>query len=96
MPVGAVTYCAERAEGLHRDVLFNYDLELPADFRPVNADGEISEFYLWPIERVMETVRESDAFKFNCALVAIYSLVRHGLISPDHPDYMEILRGLRG
>ena len=96
VPVGAVTYCAERAEGLRRDVLFNYDLELPADFRPVNADGDISEFYLWPIERVIETVRESDAFKFNCALVVIDFLVRHGLISPEHPDYVEILRGLHG
>lgn len=96
VPVGAVTYCVERAEGLRRDVLFNYDLELPPDFRPVNADGEIAEFYLWPIERVIETVRESDAFKFNCALVVIDFLVRHGLISPDHPDYVEILRGLHG
>ena len=96
VPVGAVTYCSERSEGLRRDVLFNYDLELPPDFRPVNADGEISEFYLWPIERVIETVRNSGEFKFNCALVVIDFLVRHGLISPDHPDYEEILRGLHG
>ncbi len=96
VPVGAVTYCVERAEGLRRDVLFNYDLELPPDFRPVNADGEIAEFYLWPIERVIETVRDSDAFKFNCALVVIDFLVRHGLIPPDHPDYVEIVRGLHG
>ena len=78
------------------NVLFNYDLELPPDFRPVNADGEIAEFYLWPIERVIETVRNSGEFKFNCALVVIDFLVRHGLIFPDHPDYEEILRGLHG
>jgi len=96
VPVGAVTYCVERKEGLRRDLLFTYDLELPPDFRPVNTDGETSEFYLWPIERVIQTVRESDAFKFNCALVVIDFLVRHGLISADHPDYEEILRGLHG
>ena len=95
VPVGAVTDCVERPEGLRRDVLFIYDLELPADFRPVNTDGEVAEFYLWPMDRVIGTVRDTDDFKFNCALVVVDFLVRHGFISPDHPDYMDVLRGLR-
>ena len=95
-PVGAVSYCAERDEGLRHDVLFCYDLELPADFTPVNTDGEIAEFYLWPMRRVAETVEGSDDFKFNCALVVIDFLIRHGLIAPDHPDYVALLHGLRG
>jgi hypothetical protein len=95
-PVGAVSYCTERSEGLRHDVLFCYDLELPADFVPVNTDGEIAEFYLWPSDRVAETVRDSDDFKFNCALVVIDFLIRHGLIQPDHPDYVALLRGLHG
>ena len=95
VPVGAVTDCVERPEGLRRDVLFVYDLELPADFRPVNTDGEVAEFYLWPMDRVIETVRDTDGFKFNCALVVVDFLVRHGFIPPDHPDYLDILRGLR-
>ena len=33
-PVGAVSYEAVTEEGLKRDVLFCYDLELPADFQP--------------------------------------------------------------
>ncbi len=95
VPAGAVTDCVERPEGLRRDVLFVYDLELPADFRPVNTDGEVAEFYLWPMDRVIETVRDTEDFKFNCALVVVDFLVRHGFIAPDHPDYMDILRGLR-
>lgn len=88
--VGTIAYCTARPEGVRRDVLFNYDLELPADFRPRNTDGEVEEFYLWPIERVMETVRGTDAFKFNCALVVIDFLLRRGLIPPDHPEYAEL------
>ncbi len=95
-PVGAITYRTERREGLRDDVLFNYDLELATDFRPANRDGEIAEFLLWPIERVREIVRDTDDFKFNCALVVIDFLVRHGYIAPDHPDYVDILKGLHG
>jgi Domain of unknown function (DUF4743) len=96
MPIGAVSYTTTRPEGLRRDVLFNYDLELPEDFVPANTDGEIESFHLWPIERVIETVRDTDAFKFNCALVVIDFLIRRGWIAPDHPDYVELLRGLHG
>jgi hypothetical protein len=96
LPVGAVIYCTERREGLRRDVLYIYDLELPRDFVPVNHDGEIAEFWLWPILRVLETVRDTDEFKFNCALVVIDFLIRHGFIAPDEePDYLTLVRGLR-
>lgn len=93
---GAISYCTERAEGLRRDVEFIYDLELPPDFVPVNTDGEVAAFELWPIEAVAETVERTDDFKFNCALVVIDFLIRHGLIEPDHPEYETLIRGLRG
>lgn len=96
VPIGAVSYVTERPEGLRRDVLFNYDLELPEEFAPDNTDGEVDSFQLWPIARVIETVRDSDRFKFNCALVVIDFLIRRGLIAPDHPDYLALLRGLHG
>jgi len=95
IPVGAITYCTERPDGLRRDVIFVYDLALPATFVPRNTDGEIAEFYLWPIERVIDTVRDTDGFKYNCALVVIDFLIRHGLIPPDHPDYLNLIYGLR-
>lgn len=92
--VGAVSYVLETPEGLRPDVLFNYDLELPPDFEPRNTDGEVESFHLWPIEEVAELVRETREFKFNCNLVVIDFLVRHGIIGPEDPDYLEILRGL--
>jgi isopentenyldiphosphate isomerase len=95
VPVSAITYCAEEDGGLKPDVQFCYDLELPAGFTPHNTDGEIHEFYRWPIEKVAEIVRDTQEFKFNCNLVIIDFLVRHGLIPPDHPDYLDIVKGLR-
>ncbi|MGE5148235.1 MAG: DUF4743 domain-containing protein [Candidatus Eiseniibacteriota bacterium] len=95
VPVGAITYCAEEDVGLKPDVQFCYDLELPRDFTPRNTDGEIHEFYRWPIDKVADIVRDTKEFKFNCNLVVIDFLVRHGIIPPDHPDYVEIVRGLR-
>lgn len=93
--VGAITYCMEAEDGLKPDVQFCYDLELSADFTPHNTDGEIDAFMLWPIARVAEIVRDTREFKFNCNLVIIDFLVRHGLIAPEHPDYLEIVKGLR-
>ena len=94
--VGAVSYRVARTEGLRDDVLFCYDLEVPEDFTPVNRDGEVEEFFLWPVEQVMERMAAGDDFKFNVALVNIDFLVRHGLLTPDTcADYGEILHGLR-
>lgn len=94
-PVGTVSYCMEGENGLKPDLMFNYDLELPSDFTPANTDGEVEEFYLWPMKSVLEIVAESFDFKFNCNLVIIDFAVRHGLIGPNHPDYVAIAQGLR-
>ncbi len=94
VPIGAVTYCTERPEGLRRDVLYNYDLVLPEDFEPHNTDGEIEDFHLMSLEEVIARVSDTDDFKFNCALVIIDFLIRHGFIEPDHPDYMDLINGL--
>ncbi len=93
--VGAVSYRCERAEGLRDDVLFCYDLVLPADFVPRNTDGEVDWFELWPMAKVAARLAETDDFKFNVALVIVDFMVRRGLLGPDDPDYMAIVDGLR-
>ncbi len=93
--VGAITYCMEADDGLKPDVQFCYDLEMPADFVPRNTDGEIEEFYLWPIDKVAGIVEETRDFKFNCNLVVIDFLIRHGIIPPHHRDYVALCQGLR-
>ncbi len=96
VPVGAVTYLMETAAGLKPDTLFLYDLELDPGFEPKNTDGEVESFELWPIDRVAETVRTTNDWKFNVNLVIIDFLIRHGWLKPDdEPDYLDIVKGLR-
>ena len=79
--VGEVSYAMDRPEGLRRDLLHCYDLELPESFVPSAADGEVESFELWPIARAVERVRASDDFKFNVNLVLIDLFERLGLLS---------------
>lgn len=95
VPVGTLSYLCERPEGLRDDVVFCFDLELPADFEPQNTDGEVEAFYRWPLPEVIERLSESDDFKFNSALVVIDCLLRRGLLDPDDPDYHAIASGLQ-
>ena len=81
VPVGRIAYALERPEGLRRDLLLCYDLDLPAGFTPHPADGEVARFELWPIAQVLQTVRQGNAFKFNVNLVLIDLFIRHGLIA---------------
>ena len=43
---------------------------------------------------MQHTVEQTDAFKFNCSLVVIDFLIRHGHLAADHPDYEAIVLGL--
>ena len=81
--VFTMTYAMERPEGLRRDLLHCYDLELPQDFTPVPNDGEVERFELWPIGRVFEAVRDTDMFKFNVNVVLIDLFLREGLIEGE-------------
>ena len=94
VPVGAVSYCMQTELGIRDDVLYVYDLELPADFTPVNNDGEIVHFDLMPAADVVERVRTTDDFKFNVNLVILDFALRHGLIRVDDPEYTEVATGL--
>ncbi len=93
-PVGAIYYTVARPEGLRRDLLFVHDLELPADFTPVNSDGEIESFRLLSLDEVAAIVARGEEFKFNCALVVIDFLIRHGMIAADDPDYGALIAGM--
>jgi len=93
-PAGAVSYTTFRPEGLRDDVLFIYDLELPASFQPQNTDGEVETFYLWSLDKIRDILEQTDEFKYNSALVVIDFMVRHGFIDAEDPAYAEIVAGL--
>lgn len=83
-PVGRVSYILLNNEGLRRDVLHCYDLELPEDVTPKPNDDEVERFELWPAPRLLEAVADSDDIKFNVNLTLIDLFLREGLLAdPD-------------
>lgn len=92
--VGMTSYLRQTESGIRADVLFNYDLWLPADFTPRNTDGEVAEFLCLPVSEVADILAGSDEVKFNSALVIIDFLIRHGYLTPEHRDYQEIAGAL--
>lgn len=78
--VARIGYAMERPEGLRRDLLVCYDLDLPARWRPEARDGEVECFALMPLAEVLARVRDTDDFKFNVNLVLIDLFRREGLI----------------
>ncbi len=79
-PAGVIRYDMVREEGLRRDRLHCFDLDVPADFVPVPRDGEVESFALWPMGEVLDRLRTSDDFKFNVGLVLIDLLIRTGYV----------------
>jgi hypothetical protein len=94
-PVGIITLLIEAPEGLRVGLQFNYDLHLPADFRPRNTDGEVAEFIRMSARDLCRQLRAADDFMYDSALVNIDLLIRHGLIGAEDPDYLSLLAGLR-
>jgi len=90
----AVTYKMEVPQGVRDDVLFVYDLETPEDFKPRNTDGEIVEFMLMEARETLARARDTDDFKFNVNLILIDFAIRHGLVTPEDPEYLALVAGL--
>ena len=91
---GTLGFRARRDDGVHWGHYLNYDLALPAAFRPDNRDGEVESFHLWTAAHVLEILNETDDIAFDSALVIIDFLMRRGIIGPDHPEYTTLNEGL--
>ncbi len=89
-PVGAITILAEEDGGLWHETLFNYDLTLPDDFVPENADGEVESFELMSVAEVRQRLEASDDFLFDVVPLLADCLMRHGHLSADDPDYVAL------
>lgn len=77
---GRLSYVMANEEGLRRDVLHCFDLELPEGWDPAPNDDEVERFELWPAARLLAEVRERDTVKFNVNLVLMDLFIREGLI----------------
>jgi hypothetical protein len=102
IPTGAVSYCSlDEAGNIRRDCLFCYDLELPPNFVPTPNDDEVECFELKEVAYVLDKVIEGagdggrTGYKPNCNLVLIDFFIRHGIIDPESPMYLQLLDSLR-
>ena len=96
-PVGMLSYRHQVREGLKPDQMFCFDMELPDDFYPRNTDGEVDSFDLIHSMEVLEIIRTSRDFKYNCNLCLIDFFIRHSLVTPENePDYADLNIGLKG
>ncbi|WP_338661484.1 DUF4743 domain-containing protein [Pararoseomonas sp. SCSIO 73927] len=82
--VGRVSYVMRTEEGMRRDLLHLFDLDMPEDVIPRPNDDEVERFELWPVGKVLEAVRDTDDVKFNVNLVLIDLFLREGLV--EDPD----------
>jgi 8-oxo-dGTP pyrophosphatase MutT (NUDIX family) len=76
-PGGTISILREVPEGVQSETISVYDLELPADFRPQNQDGEVSEFKLVTFAEV-----EREVLAYEAGLVALDYLQRRRARGP--------------
>ncbi|XP_053602269.1 uncharacterized protein LOC128670546 [Plodia interpunctella] len=87
VPSGCVSFFFESERGLFPNTEYVYDLELPIDFTPRNADGEVQTFELLTAEECVQRAL-SPQFKTTGAPVLMDFLIRKGYINPENePNY---------
>lgn len=79
---GALRVTREVPEGAHDEILYAYDLELPADFQPVNHDAEVAQFLFVSPAELVELIA-AQRLTVDSALVAMDFLARRGCLRFD-------------
>ncbi len=93
---GATRASHETPEGLHAEVVFNYDLILPEGFAPKNQDGEVADFMCVPVTEVIAMLdRDPAQFTADAALTMVDCLIRRGYLDAARGDYLELIHAMR-
>lgn len=90
IPVGRLAICRAQPDGLQRETIFVHDLELPADFRPCNQDGEVVEHRLVSPVTAAQLIANrggTDVVTADASLVILDWLLRIGEIPRESPHY---------
>jgi 8-oxo-dGTP pyrophosphatase MutT (NUDIX family) len=88
-PQGSIDVCRAQPQGLQRETVFVYDLELDADFRPANQDGEAVEHRQLTMSDASKLIAADggdDAVTADASLVILDCLLRHGTLGRNSPD----------
>jgi 8-oxo-dGTP pyrophosphatase MutT (NUDIX family) len=89
--VGALRVEYGVPEGLHREILFVHDLWLPPDFTPRNTDGEVAAHYCLGVPETIEALLAGE-FTPDAGTVTVDALLRQGIVAPEDPDYLDLVR----
>jgi 8-oxo-dGTP pyrophosphatase MutT (NUDIX family) len=81
-------------EGLHREIMFAHDLWLPEDFRPQNQDGEVARLYCLSVPETIEAILAGE-FTLDAGAVTVDALLRNGVLAPEDPQYLDLVRLLK-
>ena len=93
---GAVRCKRAVDEGLHNEIIFVHDIELPESFVPANQDGEVAEFTCMPINELLRRLESTPGeFTVDATLVALDCLIRRGVVGSDREDYLDLIHALR-
>lgn len=84
-PGRSLSLLREVPEGVQAERLYVYDLPLPADFQPVNQDGEVSEHRLLGTDAVLELIAHGEV-TVDASLVTLDWLLRSGGIDAAAPQ----------
>ncbi|KAJ4007205.1 hypothetical protein NW752_007816 [Fusarium irregulare] len=96
-PAGAITLANINAKSklFHSDIIYVFDLEMPADVIPRPGDDEVEEFVLMECGEVVKRMLKGE-FKPNVCPVMIDFLVRKGFVTEENEeDFEEIKKRLR-
>lgn len=96
-PQGSIDICRPQPQGLQRETVFVYDLELDADFTPVNQDGEAVEHRQLPMSEAARLIADEEPgaeVTADASLVILDCLLRHGALGSERAE-IEALSALR-
>ena len=79
VPVRTLNIERDIPEGLQREWLYAFDIELPAGLAPCNQDGEVQGFRLLPVADALELALGT-SMTVDAALVTLDFGFRHGLL----------------
>jgi 8-oxo-dGTP pyrophosphatase MutT (NUDIX family) len=82
-PVRTLRIERDIPEGLQREWLYAFDLELPAGLVPQNQDGEVQGFRLLPLDEAL-ALALGDTMTVDAALVTLDFAARHGRLPATH------------
>ena len=95
---GTVRLFREQPDGIQRETVHVFDLDLPREFVPSNQDGEVAEYRLAMIEDVVTWIGNDEGRNVvtaDASLVIVDWLLRHDRVPRSWPAFATLSR-LRG